>query len=77
MENNALFNAGRGSSLNEHAEVEMDAFVMNGKDRKSGAVSIVKNVKNPVTLARAIMEKSAHIFLGDMGTVEFARKVGL
>lgn len=77
MENNALFNAGRGSSLNEHAEVEMDASIMNGKDRKSGAVSIVRNVKNPVTLARAIMEKSAHIYLGDMGALEFARKVGL
>ena len=77
MENNALFNAGRGSSLNEHAEVEMDAAIMNGKDRKSGAVSIVRKVKNPVTLARAIMEKSSHIFLGDMGALEFAKKVGL
>jgi L-asparaginase / beta-aspartyl-peptidase len=77
MENNALFNAGRGSSLNEHAEVEMDASIMNGKDLKPGAVSIVKNVKNPVTLARAIMEKSGHIYLGDMGALEFAKKVGL
>src|SRR5688572_31459430 len=47
LEDNALFNAGRGSSLNERAEVEMDASIMSGKDRKCGAVSIVKNVKNP------------------------------
>jgi beta-aspartyl-peptidase (threonine type) len=77
MENNPLFNAGRGSALNEHAEVEMEASIMNGKDLKPGAVSIVKNVKNPVTLARAIMEKSGHIYLGDMGALEFAQKVGL
>lgn len=77
MENNPLFNAGRGSSLNENAEVEMDAAIMNGKDLKSGAVSIVKNVKNPVSLARAVMEKTKHVYLGDMGALEFARKVGL
>ncbi|MBB1286556.1 isoaspartyl peptidase/L-asparaginase [Flavisolibacter sp. BT320] len=77
LEDNPLFNAGRGSSLNEKAEVEMDAAIMNGKDRKCGAVSIVKNVKNPVSLARAIMEKTAHIYLGDMGALEFATKIGL
>jgi beta-aspartyl-peptidase (threonine type) len=77
LEDNPLFNAGRGSALTQKAEVEMDASIMNGKDRKCGAVSIVKNIKNPVTLARAIMEKSKHIYLGDMGALEFAHKVGL
>ena len=77
MEDNALFNAGRGSALNERAEVEMDASIMNGKDMKCGSVSIVKNVKNPVTLARAIMEKTKHIYLADMGALEFAQKLGL
>lgn len=77
LEDNPLFNAGRGSSLNEKAEIEMDASVMNGKDMKAGAVSIVKNVKNPVSLARAIMEKTQHIYLGDMGALEFAQKCGL
>ena len=77
LEDNPLFNAGRGSALNENAEVEMDAAVMQGNGQKSGAVSIVKNVKNPVSLARAIMEKTAHIYLGDMGALEFAQKVGL
>lgn len=55
----------------------MDAAIMNGKTVKCGAFSIVKNVKNPVSLARAIMEKTAHIYLGDMGALEFATKVGL
>jgi len=77
LEDNPLFNAGRGSALNERAEVEMDASIMNGKDRKCGAVSILKNVKNPISLARAIMEKTSHIYLADMGALEFAQKVGL
>lgn len=77
FEDNPLFNAGRGSALNEKAEVEMDASIMNGKDMKCGAVSILKNVKNPITLARAIMEKTSHIYLADMGALEFAQKVGL
>jgi beta-aspartyl-peptidase (threonine type) len=77
LEDNPLFNAGRGSALNEKAEVEMDAAIMSGKDKKPGAVSIVKNVKNPVSLARAIMEKTKHIYLGDMGALEFADKIGM
>lgn len=77
LEDNPLFNAGRGSALNEKAEVEMDASIMNGKDLQSGAVAIVKNIKNPVTLARAIMEKTKHIYIGDMGALEYAQKIGL
>jgi L-asparaginase / beta-aspartyl-peptidase len=77
LEDNALFNAGRGSALNEKAEVEMDASIMDGKSMQSGAVAIVKNIKNPVTLARAIMEKTKHIYLGDMGALELADKFGL
>ncbi|HVG40989.1 MAG TPA: isoaspartyl peptidase/L-asparaginase, partial [Chitinophagaceae bacterium] len=77
LEDNPLFNAGRGSSLNENAEVEMDASIMNGKDLKSGAVAIVRNIKNPVTLARAVMEKTKHIYLGDKGALEFGKKIGL
>ncbi len=77
MEDNPLFNSGRGSALNQKAEVEMDASIMNGETGKSGSVAIVKNVKNPVTLARGVMEKTAHIYLGDMGALEFAQKIGL
>ncbi|TDH21439.1 isoaspartyl peptidase/L-asparaginase [Segetibacter sp. 3557_3] len=77
LENNPLFNAGRGSVLNEHAQVEMDASIMNGLDLNCGAVSVVQQVKNPVTLARAIMEKSSHIYLGNSGALAFARQQGL
>jgi beta-aspartyl-peptidase (threonine type) len=77
MENNALFNCGRGSALNEKGEVEMGASVMDGQNLNSGAAAIIKNVKNPVTLARAIMDKSKHIYLGDSGAVEFAQNIGL
>ena len=77
LEDNPLFNAGRGSALNEKAEVEMDASIMDGKTMKSGGVAIVKNIKNPVTLARAIMEKTKHIYLGDMGALEFAHSLHL
>ena len=52
LEDNPLFNAGRGTALNEKAEIEMDAAVMDGKDMKCGAVSIVKNVKNPKPCSR-------------------------
>jgi isoaspartyl peptidase/L-asparaginase-like protein (Ntn-hydrolase superfamily) len=77
LEDNPLFNAGRGAAMNEKAEIEIDASIMNGKDRQSGAVAIVKNIKNPVTLARAIMEKTKHISVGDMGALEFAQKIQL
>lgn len=77
LEDNPLFNAGRGSALNEKAKVEMDSSIMDGKTLKSGAVAIVKSVKNPVTLARAVMEKTKHIYLGDFGALEFAGKIGL
>ena len=77
LEDNSLFNAGRGSALNEKAEVEMGASIMDGKSLESGAVAIVKNVQNPVTLARAIMEKTKHTYLGATGALEFAQKIGL
>jgi L-asparaginase / beta-aspartyl-peptidase len=77
LEDNQLFNAGRGSALNKKAEVEICASIMNGQDLKSGAVAIVKNVKNPVTLARAVMDKTKHIYLADMGALEFAQQIGL
>ncbi len=77
MEDNALFNAGRGSSLNEKAEVEMCASFMSGYDLTSGAAAIVRNVRNPISLARAIAEKSKHVYIGSIGATEFARSLGL
>jgi len=77
LEDNPLFNAGKGSSLTDKAEVEMCASIMNGFDLKCGAAAIVKNVRNPIRLARSIMEKTKHIYLGSMGAAEFAKELNL
>jgi L-asparaginase / beta-aspartyl-peptidase len=77
LEDNPLFNAGKGSALTENANVEMCASIMNGFDLKCGAAAIVKNVRNPIRLARQIMEKTKHIYLGSMGAAEFAKQLNL
>jgi L-asparaginase / beta-aspartyl-peptidase len=77
LEDNWLFNAGRGSALTENARVQMCASIMDGKRLNSGAVAIVSNVKNPVSLARAVMERSTHIYLGAEYAVGFARDMNL
>lgn len=77
MEDNPLFNAGKGASLNENAEIEMCTSIMNGFDRTCGAAAIVKNVRNPITLAKAIMEKTEHIYLGSIGASEFAKLLNI
>lgn len=75
FEDNMHFNAGKGSSLNEKAEVEMCSSIMEGSLLKSGAVAIVKNVRNPVSLARKVMEETRHIYLGEKGAFDFAKQV--
>jgi L-asparaginase / beta-aspartyl-peptidase len=77
LEDNPMFNSGKGSSLTEKAEVEMCASIMNGFDLKCGAAAIVKNVRNPIRLARQIMEKTKHIYLGSIGAAEFAKDLNL
>lgn len=77
LEDNPLFNAGKGSALTEDANVEMCASIMNGFDLKCGAAAIVKNVRNPIRLARQIMEKTKHIYLGSIGAAEFAKQINL
>lgn len=72
LEDNPYFNAGKGSTLNCKGEVEMDASIMNGKNLKAGAVSMVRNVKNPIVLARIIMNKTRHVFLSGYGALEIA-----
>src|SRR3954471_21303060 len=67
------FNAGKGSALTEKGEAEMCASIMDGKNENAGAAAIVKGVRNPISLARAIMEKSRYTYLGDAGAVEFAK----
>lgn len=77
LEDNPIFNSGRGSALNNKGEVEMDASIMDGRNNSAGAVSIVRNVKNPVTLARFIMENTSHVFLSGHGALEIAKENNL
>lgn len=72
LENDPLFNAGRGSALNNKGEVEMDAAIMDGKTLDAGAVSIVKTVKNPINLARVVMTRTRHILLSGEGALDLA-----
>jgi len=74
MEDFPLFNAGRGSVFTHDGKHEMDACIMNGKDLTAGSIAGVKNIRNPIQLARAVMEKSEHVFLANSGAVAFAKE---
>ena len=74
LEDCPLFNAGRGSVFTAEGTHEMDASIMEGKHRRAGAVSLVSGVKNPVQLARRVMEHSPHVFLAGSGAMNFARQ---
>ena len=73
LEDNPLFNAGKGAALNDKAEVEMCASIMNGATLQSGAAAIVRNVKNPISLARFIMEQTTHVYIGGIPGTELAK----
>jgi beta-aspartyl-peptidase (threonine type) len=77
LENNTLFNAGRGSAINAKGEIEMDACIMDGASKKSGAVSIIKNVKNPISVAKAVMLNTNYKYLGAHGALDFAKKINM
>lgn len=77
MENNPIFNAGKGSVFTKKGLNEMDAALMNGKDLSAGAVAGVRNVKNPIVLAKEIMLHSGHVFLSGSGAGEFALSRGI
>ena len=77
LEDSELFNAGRGSVLTNEETAEMDASIMTGQDLNAGAVATLKIIKNPISAARAVMEKSEHVFLSGEGAENFAKKVGL
>lgn len=72
LEDSPLFNAGKGSVFTAEGTHEMDAAIMEGKDLKAGAVSLITGIKNPVSLARDVMEKSEHVFLAGEGAMKFA-----
>ena len=73
LENTPLFNAGKGSVFTEKGTHEMDASIMEGKTKMAGAVSLITGIKNPVSLARLVMDKSEHVFMAGVGALEFAK----
>jgi beta-aspartyl-peptidase (threonine type) len=77
LEDNPLFNAGRGAVLTRDGAAELDASVMDGATLKAGAVTGLKHVKNPVALARRVMDHSPHVMLVGAGAEEFARLQGI
>ncbi len=75
LEDSPLFNAGKGSVFTATESHEMDASIMDGKTLNAGAVSLISGIKNPVSLARDIMEKSEHVFLAGDGAMQFAKEL--
>ena len=76
LEDSHLFNAGKGSVFTATEEHEMDASIMDGQTLNAGAVSLITGIKNPVSLARDVMEKSEHVFLAGEGAMQFAKQLG-
>src|SRR5579862_3934154 len=76
LEDDPLFNAGRGAALTRDGAAELDAAIMDGRQQRAGAVASVRHVKNPVELARRVMEKSRHVLLVGAGAEEFALEEG-
>lgn len=76
LEDNPLFNAGRGAVFNSQGVNELDASVMTGRDRNAGAVSSVRRVQHPIDLAIAVMENSPHVMLSGEGAEQFAAEQG-
>jgi beta-aspartyl-peptidase (threonine type) len=74
LEDSPHFNAGKGSVFNADGQHEMDASLMNGSDLRAGAVAGVQNVKNPISLARRVMDHSNHVLISGNGAFEFAHQ---
>ncbi|MCB2114094.1 MAG: isoaspartyl peptidase/L-asparaginase [Parvularculaceae bacterium] len=77
MENSPLFNAGKGAVFTREGENELDASIMDGRTKAAGAVAGVTHIKNPIRLARAVMERSPHVMMIGKGAEEFAKEQGL
>jgi beta-aspartyl-peptidase (threonine type) len=72
MEDDPAFNAGRGAVFTREGTIELDASIMDGKDKRAGAVASVTTIRNPVTAARAVMERSRHVLFVGTGAEKFA-----
>jgi beta-aspartyl-peptidase (threonine type) len=77
LEDHPRYNAGRGSVLTHEGKVELDAAIMDGRTLRAGAVAFVKNIKNPIKLARLVMERTEHVLLAGMGANQFAKQMGV
>ena len=77
LEDNLLFNAGRGSVFTKKGVQEMDAAIMDGQTLEAGAVAAIRNVRNPIELAAEVMNNSNHVFLSGKGANDFAIKQGI
>lgn len=77
LEDSPLFNAGRGAVFTAEGKNELDSSIMDGRSLDAGAVSGVKNIRNPILLARAVMEQSPHVMMQGHGAEAFAATVGI
>ena len=76
LEDNPVFNAGTGSTLNQLGQVEMDAGIMDGQSLRAGGVAAIQGIKNPIKLARQVLEDGRHVILAAEGALMFAREIG-
>ncbi len=77
LEDFPLFNAGRGAVFTHEGEVELDAAIMDGSTLRAGGVTFVKNIRNPISLARLVMERTQHALLAGEGANQFAEQMGV
>ena len=75
LEDSPLFNAGKGSVFTAEETHEMDASIMDGNTKHAGAVSLITGIRNPISLARDVMEQSDHVFLAGEGAMQFAKQL--
>jgi beta-aspartyl-peptidase (threonine type) len=77
LEDSPLFNAGKGAVFTHEGKNEMDAAIMDGKTLKAGAIAGVRVIRNPISAARAVMDKSEHVMMAGKGAEDFAKQAGL
>ena len=77
LEDDPIFNAGRGAALDERGRVVLDAAIMRGRDRAAGSVAVLRGIRNPVRAARAVLDEGRHLMLVGEPATTFARDAGL
>lgn len=77
LENSPLFNAGKGAVFNHQGINKLDASIMDGKNKNAGAVASLQHIKNPIKLARLVMDSSKHLMLSGLGAEKFAKMHGI